>query len=80
MMMKLIGVLEEWNRERLIKRANAGYVRTVAIGMKLGRKSVLTPFIENDILAAKKNGLSIRKIAEAVEINRGAAQRFLKTV
>jgi DNA invertase Pin-like site-specific DNA recombinase len=78
MMMKLIGVLEEWNREMLIERTNAGLRRTVANGTKLGRKSVLTPSIENNILAAKKNGLSIRKIAETVGINRGAVQRFLQ--
>ena len=37
MMMKLIGVLEEWNREMLIERTNAGLARTVASGTKLGR-------------------------------------------
>ena len=78
MMMKLIGVLEEWNREMLVERTNAGLARTVANGTKLGRKSVLTPTIESDILAAKENGLSIRKIAETVGINRGAVQRFLQ--
>ena len=41
MMMKLIGVLEEWNREMLIERTNAGLARTVANGTKLGRKSFL---------------------------------------
>ena len=78
MMMKLIGVLEEWNREMLIERTNAGLARTVANGTKLGRKSVLTPFIKRRIMDAKENGLSIRKIAETVGINRGAVQRFLQ--
>ena len=40
MMMKLIGVLEEWNREMLIERTNAGLARTVANGTKLGRKRI----------------------------------------
>ena len=78
MMMKLIGVLEEWNREMLIERTNAGLARTVANGTKLGRKSVLTPSIKRRIMDAKENGLSIRKIAETVGINRGAIQRFLQ--
>ena len=78
MMMKLIGVLEEWNREMLIERTNAGLARTVANGTKLGRKSVLTPSIKRNILDAKVNGLSIRKIADEVGINRGAVQRFLQ--
>ena len=76
MMMKLIGVLEEWNREMLIERTNAGLARTVANGTKLGRKSVLTPSIKNRILDLKDNGLSIRKIADEVGINRGAVQRL----
>ena len=78
MMMKLIGVLEEWNREMLIERTNAGLARTVANGTKLGRKSVLTPSIKRKILDAKRNGASIRKIAGEVGINRGAVQRFLQ--
>ena len=78
MMMKLIGVLEEWNREMLVERTNAGLARTVANGTKLGRKSVLTPSLKRRILDAKENGSSIRRIAEEIGINRGAVQRFLQ--
>ena len=78
MMMKLIGVLEEWNREMLIERTNAGLARTIANGTKLGRKSVLTPNIKRKIIDLKDNGSSIRKIADEVGINRGAVQRFLQ--
>ena len=78
MMMKLIGVLEEWNLEMLKERTNAGLARTVANGTKLGRKSVLTPSLKRRILDAKENGSSIRRIAEEIGINRGAVQRFLQ--
>jgi DNA invertase Pin-like site-specific DNA recombinase len=78
MMMKLIGVLEEWNREMLIERTNAGLARTVANGTKLGRKSVLTPSTKRKILDLKGNGSSIRNIANEVGVNRGAVQRFLQ--
>ena len=78
MMMKLIGVLEEWNREMLIERTNAGLARTVANGTKLGRKSVLTPSIKRKVIDLKESGLSIRKISDEIGINRGAVQRFLK--
>ena len=77
MMMKLIGVLEEWNREMLIERTNAGLARTVANGTKLGRKSVLTPSIRKRVIDLKKNSFSIRKISDEIGINRGAIQRFL---
>ena len=78
MMMKLIGVLEEWNREMLVERTNAGLARTVANGTKLGRKSVLNNSIKEKIVTLKEEGLSIRNIAERVGINRGAVQRYLK--
>ena len=78
MMMKLIGVLEEWNREMLIERTNAGLARTVANGTRLGRKSVLTPSTKRKILDLKGNGSSIRTISNEVGINRGAVQRFLQ--
>ena len=78
MMMKLIGVLEEWNREMLIERTNAGLARTVANGTKLGRKSVLTPSIKRRLIDLKENGFSIRKISGEIGINRGAVQRFLQ--
>ena len=78
MMMKLIGVLEVWNREMLIERTRAGLARTVANGTKLGRKSVLNNSIKEKIVSLKEEGLSIRNIAERVGINRGAVQRYLK--
>ena len=78
MMMKMIGVMEEWNREMLIERVNAGLARTVANGTKLGRKSVLTPSSKRKITTLRDNGLSIQKIADEIGINRGAVQRFLK--
>jgi DNA invertase Pin-like site-specific DNA recombinase len=78
MMMKMIGVMEEWNREMLIERTRAGLARTVANGTKLGRKSVLTPSSQREITTLRDNGLSIQKIADEIGINRGAVQRFLK--
>ena len=78
MMMKMIGVMEEWNREMLIERTRAGLARTVANGTKLGRKSVLTPSSQREITTLRGNGLSIQKIADEIGINRGAVQRFLK--
>lgn len=80
MMMKLIGVLEEWNREMLIERTNAGLARTVAKGTKLGRKSVLTPNIKRKIIDLKDNGSSIRQIASEVGVSTATVQRELKKV
>jgi DNA invertase Pin-like site-specific DNA recombinase len=54
LMMKMIGCLEEWNREMLVERTKSGLARTVANGTKLGRKSVLTPSIKRKILDANQ--------------------------
>ena len=78
MMMKMIGCLEEWNREMLVERTKSGLARTVANGTKLGRKSVLTPSSKREITTLRDNGLSIQKIADEIGINRGAVQRYLK--
>ena len=80
MMMKLVGVLEEWNREMLVERTRSGLARTVANGTKLGRKSVVDSLMKSQIHDAKKDGLSIRKIADKLKINRGVVQRVLSAV
>jgi DNA invertase Pin-like site-specific DNA recombinase len=42
MMMKLIDVLEDWNRQMLIDRINVGLERTVANGTKLDERRLAT--------------------------------------
>ena len=80
MMMKMIGCLEEWNREMLVERTKSGLARTVANGTKLGRKSVLSPSINKKIVDAKERGLSIRKIAAEVGVGVATVHKSLKVV
>ena len=80
MMMKLIGVLEEWNREMLIERTNAGLARTVANGTKLGRKKTVTNEITAQIIELKTEKKSIRAIASEVSVSTATVQRELKRV
>ena len=75
MMMKLIGVLEEWNREMLIERTNAGLARTVANGTKLGRKRTVTDKITAQIIELRTEKKSIRAIAKEVGISVGRTHR-----
>ena len=78
MMMKLIGVLEEWNREMLIERTNAGLARTVANGTKLGRKKTVTDKITDQIIELRTEKKSIRAIASEVGVSTATVQRELK--
>lgn len=80
MMMKLIGVLEEWNREILIERTNAGLARTVANGTKLGRKKITNDTMTTKIIELRTAKKSIRAIASEVGVSTATVQRELKIV
>ena len=79
-MMKLIGVLEEWNREMLIERTNAGLARTVANGTKLGRKKITNATMTAQIIELRNSKKSIRAIASEVGVSTATVQRELKKV
>ena len=80
MMMKLIGVLEEWNREMLVERTNAGLARTVANGTKLGRKKITNDTMTAKIVELRNIKKSIRAIASEVGVSTATVQRELKKV
>ena len=78
LMMKMIGCLEEWNREMLVERTKSGLARTVANGTKLGRKSVLTPSMKKRIVDAREEGNSLQKIASEVGLGLATVHKCLK--
>ena len=80
MMMKLIGVLEEWNREMLIERTNAGLARTIANGTKLGRKKITNDTMTAKIIELRTAKKSIRQIASEVGVSTATVHRELKKV
>ena len=80
MMMKLIGVLEEWNHEMLIERTNAGLARTVANGTKLGRKKITNNTMTAQIIELRNSKKTIRAIASEVGVSAATVQRELKKV
>ena len=80
MMMKLIGVLEEWNREMLIERTRAGLARTVANGTKLGRKKITNDTMTAKIIELRTAKKTIRAIASEVGVSTATVQRELKKV
>ena len=78
MMMKLIGVLEEWDREMLVERTNAGLARTVANGTKLGRRKVTNDTMTAKIIELRSAKKSIREIASEVGVSIGTVSNVLK--
>ena len=80
MMMKMIGVMEEWNREMLVERTKSGLARTVANGTKLGRKKITNPRMTAQIISLRDANKSIRAIAKEVGVSTATIQRELRKV
>ena len=80
MMMKMIGVMEEWNREMLVERTKSGLARTRANGTKLGRKKITNPKMTAQIISLRNENKSIRAIAAEVGVSTATIQRELRKV
>ena len=80
MMMKMIGVMEEWNREMLVERTKSGLARTVANGTKLGRKKITNPKMTAQIISLRNENKSIRAIATEVGVSTATILRKLRKV
>ena len=80
MMMKMIGCLEEWNREMLVERTKSGLARTRANGTKLGRKKITNPKMTAQIISLRNENKSIRAIATMVGVSTATIQRELRKV
>ena len=80
MMMKMIGVMEEWNREMLVERTKSGLARTRANGTKLGRKKITNPRMTAQIISLRNENKSIRAIAAVVGVSTATIQRELRKV
>ena len=80
MMMKMIGCLEEWNREMLVERTKSGLARTRANGTKLGRKKITNPKMTAQIISLRNENKSIRAIATEVGVSTATIQRELRKV
>ena len=80
MMMKMIGVMEEWNREMLVERTKSGLARTRANGTKLGRRKITNPKMTAQIVSLRNENKSIRAIATEVGVSTATIQRELRKV
>jgi DNA invertase Pin-like site-specific DNA recombinase len=78
LMMKMISLMEEWNREILIDRTRAGLSRTVSNGTKLGRPKITNPKMTAEILALRDEKKSIRAIAAEIGVSAGTVQREIR--
>ncbi len=76
-MFGMLGVFAEFERGIIRERVNAGLARARTKGVILGRPR-LSDTVKASALAAKAEGLSIRAIAEKLNISVGSVHKALK--
>jgi DNA invertase Pin-like site-specific DNA recombinase len=64
MTMAVIAAVAEFERDLLIERTQAGLVRAIAQGKKLGRPSCLTPSQQESVRLRRQGGASLRTLAK----------------
>lgn len=76
MFMNMMMVLSEYERELTVDRVKEGLVRAKKEGKILGRPKV--KINKYEIMRLREDGVSLRKIAEKLELSLGVVQRCLK--
>lgn len=78
MTMQVIAAVAEFERDLLIERTQAGLKRAKAQGKALGRPQSLNASQQEEILAARKEGISLGVLAAKYGVSRAAIQRVEK--
>ncbi|WP_433910922.1 recombinase family protein [Sphingomonas yabuuchiae] len=78
MTMQVIAAVAEFERDLLIERTQAGLKRAKAQGKALGRPQSLNTSQQEEILAARKEGISLGVLAAKYGVSRAAIQRVEK--
>lgn len=78
-MFQMMGVFAEFERSMIQDRVKAGLERAKAAGIKLGRPGI-SPQVRNKVLAAREQGVSLRKIAANVGVSLGTVHGIIKAV
>jgi putative DNA-invertase from lambdoid prophage Rac len=78
MTMGVLSAVAEFERDLLIERTQAGLSRAKAEGKALGRPSALTAEQKQQVLASRKEGVSLGVLAARYGVSRAAIQRVAK--
>ncbi len=80
-MFQMMGVFAEFERAMIQERINAGLARARAQGKRLGRApgpSRKRQRVTREVLKLRRDGVSIRNIAKAVQVAPGTVQVILR--
>ena len=75
LMFQLLGAFAEFERNLIRERVKAGLANAKAKGAKLGRPS--PEFDENELVRLRKSGLTIRRIAERLNLRKSFVHKTL---
>lgn len=78
MMWQLLSVFAEFEREVIRERVRAGLDRAKARGVKLGRRTNVTSDTPQQIMALRKQGLNVVKVARQLKIAVGTVSKICK--
>jgi DNA invertase Pin-like site-specific DNA recombinase len=76
-MFQMLGVFSEFERSMIQERVKAGLARARAQGKRLGRPKVVNDRLREAVLQAKREGMTVRKIAARVGASVGTVQGVL---
>lgn len=76
-MFQMMGVFAEFERSMIQERVKAGLARAKANGKTLGRPNVANA-VRDRVLVAKRDGLSVRRIAQEMGVSVGTVQGIIK--
>jgi DNA invertase Pin-like site-specific DNA recombinase len=74
-MFQLLGAFAEFERNLIRERVKAGLANAKAKGVKLGRPS--PKFDEDELIRLRKSGLTIRRIAERLNLRKSFVHKTL---
>lgn len=77
LMLNLVGVLAQFERQMIKSRVNAGIARAKAKGVKLGRKRIDDPKLAAKVRKLHADGYGMIRIGKAVGVGTGTVQRIL---
>lgn len=74
----VFGALAEYERELIRERVKVGLERAKRAGTKLGRPSNLTGDARSSVIAMRRSGVSIQRIAAELRVGTGTVYRVLR--
>ena len=77
-MFQMMGVFAEFERSMIQERVKAGLARAKVNGRVLGRPNVADG-VRDQVLIAKQEGLSVRRIAQEVGVSVGTVHGIIKS-